>query len=203
MKIAVYDPPMCCSTGVCGPSVDPELVRFAADLAWLERHDVEVERFNLAQQPAAFAETAAVKDALSKDGNACLPLLLGDGAVLCKSRYPTRQELAKFAGVEIQPSIFTDAVRELVAIGAAIGSNCEPCFKYHYNEARKLGVSKDDMRLAVEMAQAVKDSPAQSILQLAEKYLREQPAKAAACCCGSATDDSAPDAAPGKKSSCC
>jgi len=32
MKIQVLDPPRCCSTGVCGPNVDPELVRFAADL---------------------------------------------------------------------------------------------------------------------------------------------------------------------------
>ena len=35
-SIRVYDPPMCCSTGVCGPSVDPELVRVAADLKWAE-----------------------------------------------------------------------------------------------------------------------------------------------------------------------
>jgi len=34
-------------------------------------------------------------------------------------------------------TLFTDAVKELVAIGAAIGSNCEMCFKHHYNEARK------------------------------------------------------------------
>ncbi|MDH3390414.1 MAG: arsenic metallochaperone ArsD family protein, partial [Desulfobulbaceae bacterium] len=30
--IEIYDPPMCCPTGVCGPNVDPELVQFAADL---------------------------------------------------------------------------------------------------------------------------------------------------------------------------
>ncbi len=44
------------------------------------------------------------------------------------------------------PSIFTAQVAELVAIGAAIASNCEPCFKYHYDQARKLGVSDLDMR---------------------------------------------------------
>ena len=201
MKIQVFDPPMCCSTGVCGPSVDPELVRFAADVAWLERHDFKVERFNLAQQPAPFAGTPLVKEALAKDGKGCLPLLLADGAVLCTGRYPTREELAKIAGLEVQPSIFSEAVKELVAIGAAIGANCEPCFKYHYNEARKLGVTKDDMRLAVKMAQAVKDTPARSILELAEKYLREQPTKVSACCGGPATDDQA-GAAPGKRPCC-
>ncbi len=68
MKIQVFDPPMCCPTGVCGPSVDPELVRFAADLDWLESQGVEVERYNLAQQPAVFAGTPVVKETLAKDG---------------------------------------------------------------------------------------------------------------------------------------
>lgn len=97
-----------------------------------------------------------------------------------------------------EDTLFNDAVKELVAIGAAIASNCEMCFKHHFNEARKLGVSKEDIRKAVETAQMVKDSPARSIGELAEKYLREPAAKAAPCCCGSA--DSEP--ASGKKSCC-
>ena len=96
---------------------------------------------------------------------------------------------------ENQASLFTDAVRELVAIGAAIASNCEPCFKHHYNEARKLGVSKDDMRLAVKMAKMVKDTPARSILELADKYLAETRPQASPCCSGAETP------APGGK--CC
>jgi protein-tyrosine-phosphatase len=51
-------------------------------------------------------------------------------------------------------------------------------------EARKLGVSKEDLRLAVETARAVKDSPAQSILALADKYLGESRAEATPCCGG-------------------
>ena len=88
---------------------------------------------------------------------------------------------------EKEASIFTDAVRELVAIGAAIASNCEPCFKHHYNEARKLGVSKDDMRLAVKMAKMVKDTPARSILELADKYLTDRRSEASPCCGGTET----------------
>ena len=203
MTIQIFDPPMCCSTGVCGPDVDPELVRFAADVAWLERHDVEVERFNLSQQREAFDETLVVKETLAREGDGCLPLVLGNGAVLFKGRYPTRQELATFAGIEVQPSIFNEAVEELVAIGAAIGSNCEPCFKHHYNQARKLGVSKDDMRLAVQTAQVVKNSPASSILELAEKYLRERTAKASPCCCGATDEGSDASAAAPGKGTCC
>lgn len=204
MKIQVFDPPMCCSTGVCGPAVDPDLVRFAADLDWLKRQGVEVERYNLTQQPAAFAGNKVVKAALTKDGNDCLPLTLVDDAVVCQGKYPARSELAGYAKLDLNPSIFTDAVKELVAIGAAIGSNCEMCFKHHYNEARKLGVSKEDMRLAVEMAEAVKASPARSISELTDKYLREPAAQAASpCCCGpSSPDDPPPEKKRGKRSCC-
>jgi AhpD family alkylhydroperoxidase len=68
-------------------------------------------------------------------------------------------------------SIYTEKVEELVAIAAAIASNCENCFKFHYNKALKLGVSKDDMLLAVETANAVKNNPAKTILTLARKIL--------------------------------
>jgi hypothetical protein len=99
MKIQVFDPPMCCSTGICGPSVDPKLVRFAADLDWLKRQGVDVERNNLSQQPAAFAGTPAVMETLKKHGNECLPLTLADGKVVCEGQYPTREMLAGFAGL--------------------------------------------------------------------------------------------------------
>ena len=61
---------------------------------------------------------------------------------------------------------------ELVAIGAAIACNCERCFKYHYAQARKLGVTNEDMARAVAMAQKVKSSPASAILDLAQRHLR-------------------------------
>ena len=82
MKIQVFDPPMCCSSGVCGPALDPDLVRFAADLDWLMRQGVEVERYNHSLQPAAFAGTQVVREALSKEGNDCLPLTTVDGTVV-------------------------------------------------------------------------------------------------------------------------
>lgn len=46
-SVKVFDPAMCCSTGVCGPTVDPEFARFAADPDWLAGQGVAVERFNL------------------------------------------------------------------------------------------------------------------------------------------------------------
>jgi len=98
--IQVFDPAMCCSTGVCGPKVDPVLPRFAADLDWLKQQGVRVERYNLSQQPAAFAESATVRQALEARGNACLPLILVDGVVVSEGKYPSRSTLAARAGVE-------------------------------------------------------------------------------------------------------
>ena len=97
--LRVFDPAMCCSTGICGPSVDPQLARFAADLDWLKSQGVSVERFNLSQQPAAFADDAAVKSALETKGEAGLPLVKVNGEVKSSGVYPSRDELAAWAGV--------------------------------------------------------------------------------------------------------
>ncbi len=100
--VEVFDPPMCCSTGVCGPKIDPALVRFAADLHWLANQKLAVERYNLAQQPQAFAASTVVKRALEERGNDCLPLILLDGSIVSQGRYPTRDELARMAGVDAE-----------------------------------------------------------------------------------------------------
>jgi hypothetical protein len=102
-KVQVYDPPMCCSSGVCGPEVDPTLVRFNADFHWLANQGIAVERYNPAQQPYDFAANPAVKQVLAEDGNGCLPLILVNGTVVSKGRYPERDELARLVGLE-QPA---------------------------------------------------------------------------------------------------
>jgi hypothetical protein len=99
-RIEVFDPPMCCSTGVCGPAVDPELARFAADVEWLRGQGVAVDRFNLAQQPAAFVGHPVVKRALAEGSRACLPLILVDGEIAFRGGYPRREELTRLAGGE-------------------------------------------------------------------------------------------------------
>ena len=209
-SVQVFDPAMCCSTGICGPEVDPKLVRFAADLDWLKTQGVAVARLNLSQEPLSFANDAAVKSVLETNGEAGLPLIKVDGEVKSSGTYPTREELAAWVGVRPPAqSIFTDAVAELVALGAAVASNCEPCFKFHYDKARKLGVSKEDMWSAVTMAQKVKESPAKAVLAVAQRYLHDEQelvsikpmgAKAKTEASGCCTPKSDSD---GKKTSCC
>jgi len=55
IKIQVFDPSLCCSTGVCGVDVDQQLVDFSADVDWAKRNGLTIQRFNLSQQPLAFA----------------------------------------------------------------------------------------------------------------------------------------------------
>ena len=133
---------------------------------------IEVERFNLAQQPAAFAAEPLVRELLEEHEDEALPAILVESSVASFGVYPSRAELAGWAGVESGGlSLFTDSVAELVAIGAAVASGCEPCFKFHYDKARRLGVSREDMRLAVDLAQGVKEAPARAMLELADRYL--------------------------------
>ena len=101
VTIRVFDPAMCCSTGVCGPSVEPELARFAADIDWLQKQGVTVERFNLSQQPGAFAEAPAVKEALAR-GIEVLPLVLVGDRIAVEGAYPSRETLAALAGLVVK-----------------------------------------------------------------------------------------------------
>lgn len=98
-KIQIFDPALCCSSGVCGVDVDQTLVGFSADVDWAKQNGVPVERFNLAQQPLAFAENAAVKGLLERSGEGALPATLVDGEVALAGRYPTRDELTRWAGM--------------------------------------------------------------------------------------------------------
>lgn len=103
--IQIYDPAMCCSTGVCGVNVDQALVTFAADVDWAKQNGAKIERFNLAQQPTAYAENEAVRNFLNRSGADSLPLILVDGEVALAGRYPNRNELARWAGITPQQQI--------------------------------------------------------------------------------------------------
>ena len=102
--LQVFDPAMCCSTGVCGPEVDTRLVQFAADLDWLKTQAVLVLRHNLTQNPAAFVENEQVKTALTEKGEAALPVILLNGKVATTGRYPDRKELAGWFKLEATAS---------------------------------------------------------------------------------------------------
>lgn len=114
-KLEVYDPAMCCSTGVCGPEVDPALVAFAADLKWAAEQGVVVQRYNLGQEPQAFAANPAVVREMEA-GMDRLPIIAIDGHVVSTGVYLSRDQLAA--------KLALDAAQPKTA--AASGSCCAP-----------------------------------------------------------------------------
>ena len=106
----------------------------------------------------------------------------------------------------------TEQVRELIALGAAIGASCEPCLKYHTKKAREVGLTDAQMREAIAIGRMVKEASARNIYGLADKLIPET-VKASACsspaseksveasgCCGGAAKSEATQETAG---SCC
>lgn len=98
-SIRVFEPALCCNTGVCGEDVDQSLVNFTADLDSLKREGVDISRHNLASDPSAFVENPAVMAFLKVAGSEGLPLVLVDGVTVFTGSYPTREMLARYAGL--------------------------------------------------------------------------------------------------------
>ena len=109
----VFDKPMCCSTGVCGPQVGPVLPKFAADLDWVKEQGVAVERYNLAQQPQAFVAHADVVAAIVAEDVACLPVFRVNGQIAFKGKYPSRSMLAQWCGISA-PTVLGGLTRPTV-----------------------------------------------------------------------------------------
>jgi len=97
--LTIYDPAMCCPSGICGAEIDQKLVDFAADLDWLKSEGIEVNRINLSQEPALFAENEQVKSVLENSGVEGLPVILADDEMQSSGQYPDRVTLAQMVGV--------------------------------------------------------------------------------------------------------
>lgn len=97
--IRVYEPALCCSTGVCGPDVDQGLVDFTADLNHLKGLGADIERHNLANDPGAFVASDPVRSFLELVGSAGLPMTVVDGVTVMTGGYPTRPQLLAYTGL--------------------------------------------------------------------------------------------------------
>lgn len=197
--ITVYDPAMCCSTGICGTDVDQKLVDLAADLDWLKAQGVSVQRFGLSREPAEFAANDTIRQIMQDSEGDDLPVFMINGALKAKAHYPSRAELADWTGINAPKLEITEQVRELIALGAAIGASCEPCLKYHTKKAREVGLSEAQMREAIAVGRMVKEASAKNIHTLAEKLIPEPEVEIekASTCCGPAK------AAPAAATGCC
>lgn len=101
-NIEIFDPAMCCSTGVCGPSIDTELMRMATVISTLGEKGIVIKRHGLSNEPADFITNKVVNEALQKGGADVLPITLLDGEVIKTKGYPSNEEISKWLNVEIE-----------------------------------------------------------------------------------------------------
>ena len=92
----IYEPAMCCPTGLCGVGVDPELLRISTVLNTLKEKGVEVQRFNLSSAPAEFVNSKAVTEYLQKFGPEKLPVATVEDMIVIAGRYPTNVEFTSW-----------------------------------------------------------------------------------------------------------
>jgi hypothetical protein len=98
-KMQIFEPAMCCPTGLCGVGVDPELLRVSTVLNTLKKNGVTVERFNLSSAPQQFMSNRAVNHFINTKGVDGLPVTVLDGEIVIAGRYPSNEEFANLLGV--------------------------------------------------------------------------------------------------------
>lgn len=107
MKIEIYDPAMCCSSGVCGPSVNPGLVRIQETLRQIQKQapEVRIRRYGLSTDPQAFVSNTTVATILKSEGPECLPLVFVGEELVSKGSYASDsmlQEILAEAGIVVE-----------------------------------------------------------------------------------------------------
>jgi arsenite methyltransferase len=117
-QFALYEPAMCCQTGVCGPSVDQQLIDVREHLRWAEGRGATVIRHNLSSDPDAFVANPKVTGLMAAFGDAALPALVVDGEIAVHGRYPSRDELAGLLGTQVAAPLQLSV--------SADGCGCEP-----------------------------------------------------------------------------
>ena len=101
-RVELYEPAMCCQTGVCGPSVDQQLIDVREDLRWAQGQGAEVSRHNLSSDPDAFVANTKVTGLMAAFGEDALPVLVVDGDIAIHGRYPSREELGALLQTEVE-----------------------------------------------------------------------------------------------------
>ncbi len=123
-KIEIFDPAMCCSTGVCGPSIDKELLRVATVIKNIEKAGIKIMRYGLSSNPQAFIMNTKVNDLLREHNEKVLPITLVDGEVVKSSAYPTNDEFAAWTGLAKEEFAKMPKMKHKKSGGCCGGSGC-------------------------------------------------------------------------------
>jgi hypothetical protein len=97
MRIEFFEPPMCCSTGICGPSVDERLIRLQENIETLKSKyaDLEIYRYMISQQPLKFRVNKEVYAIVQEQGRKALPITAFNRKVIKAGDYPSLEDLEK------------------------------------------------------------------------------------------------------------
>lgn len=101
-KLLIFEPAMCCSTGVCGVGVDTELLRISTVINALKEKGIEIERYNLSNNPQAFIDNQVINAFINDKGVDELPAIIVDNTIVVTGRYPTNEEIAKYLEVPME-----------------------------------------------------------------------------------------------------
>jgi hypothetical protein len=97
--LKIYDPAMCCPTGVCGTDVDTTLVSLANFLSSLDKSKFDVQRYGLTTEPQAYVDNTEVTKILNEQGVDSLPLFFADDELVFKGEYPQVPALSSKLGL--------------------------------------------------------------------------------------------------------
>ncbi|MBT2731765.1 arsenite efflux transporter metallochaperone ArsD [Carnobacterium sp. ISL-102] len=102
--LTLFEPAMCCSTGVCGPSVNEDLLQITSVMNALDTLEgFQAKRYNLSSSPQAFVENEKMSQFLQEKGVEALPVTLLNGEVVKVGKYPSMEEITAFTGVRFAP----------------------------------------------------------------------------------------------------
>lgn len=98
-NMSIYEPAMCCETGLCGVGVNKELLRISTVLNTLKKNGITVNRYNLTNAPQEFISNKAVNEFININGADELPAIVVDGDIVITGRYPTNEEFSKLLDI--------------------------------------------------------------------------------------------------------
>lgn len=98
-EIKIFEPAMCCETGLCGVGVDPELLRVSTLINSLKGKNIIVKRYNLSGTPQAFIDHKEINEYINKYGVENLPVTEVDGRIAVVGRYPSHEEFERWLGM--------------------------------------------------------------------------------------------------------
>ena len=91
--VEFFDPPMCCPSGLCGPTLDQTLLDVSEMVFALQRENLRVERYQMTSHPNAFLGNAEVMKLVREKQMEALPITVIHGRVVKAGAYPTLVEI--------------------------------------------------------------------------------------------------------------